>query len=93
MIHLTHIQDVATLLREPALGAKAEILLFIRSGQNTASQIIRLTNYSPATINNAIAELLDHGFITREADPQDGRRKILSLTFHAENVLELQGLV
>jgi hypothetical protein len=93
MINLTHIQDVALLLREPALGAKAEILLFIRSSQNTASQIIRLTAYSPATINNAIAELIDHGFVTREPDPQDRRSKILSLTFHAESVLKLQGLV
>lgn len=51
-----------------------------REGPTTASELARLERISPQSIGATLAGLQDRDLIRRGADPQDGRRVLLSLT-------------
>lgn len=51
-----------------------------RGGPTTSSELARLEQISPQAMGATLAALGSRGLIERRADPQDGRRVVLSLT-------------
>lgn len=51
-----------------------------RGGPATASALARLEQISPQSMGATLSGLEARGFIERRADPQDGRRVVLSLS-------------
>lgn len=51
-----------------------------RGGATTASALARLEQISPQSMGATLAELEARGLIERRADPEDGRRAVISLT-------------
>ena len=51
-----------------------------RGGPTTSSELARAERISPQSMGTTIAELERRGLVTREKDPGDGRRVVLSIT-------------
>ncbi|MGO9975883.1 MAG: MarR family winged helix-turn-helix transcriptional regulator [Solirubrobacteraceae bacterium] len=51
-----------------------------RGGPTTSAALARLEQISPQSMGTTLAALEARGLLARAADPQDGRRVILSLT-------------
>jgi DNA-binding MarR family transcriptional regulator len=51
-----------------------------RGGPATASELAKLEQISPQSMGATLAALEQRGLIERHADPDDGRRAVLSLT-------------
>ncbi len=51
-----------------------------RGGPTTSAALARLEQISPQSMGTTLAALEARGLVARAADPQDGRRVILSLT-------------
>ncbi|MFW6238709.1 MAG: MarR family winged helix-turn-helix transcriptional regulator [Bacillota bacterium] len=60
------------------------ITLFREEGINQC-QLCRIYNLDKAGVNRSIKKLKENGFITKKADPEDRRRKMLFLTGKARN--------
>ncbi len=58
-----------------------------RSGPTTSTELARLERISPQSIGATVAALEERGLVARQADPDDGRRAILSLTPAGEELL------
>ncbi len=58
-----------------------------RSGQQTAAELARHEQISPQSMGTIVASLEHRGLIARLADPEDGRRIILSVTAAGNEVL------
>ena len=52
----------------------------IDSGANNASELGRRMSISKQAAAKTIATLLERGYVTRDADPIDGRRKLIEVT-------------
>ncbi len=65
---------------ELTLPETAALARLDRSGPATSAALARLEQISPQSIGTTLAALEARGLIRRSADPQDGRRVILSLT-------------
>jgi DNA-binding MarR family transcriptional regulator len=51
-----------------------------RGGPATASALARLEQISPQSMGATLGQLEERGLVGRRADPQDGRRVVLSVT-------------
>ena len=58
-----------------------------RTGPTTSTDLARLERISPQSIGATVAALEERGLVTRQADPADGRRAILSLTESGQALL------
>jgi DNA-binding MarR family transcriptional regulator len=58
-----------------------------RAGPTTAAALARLEQISPQSMGATLGALEERGLIERAADPDDGRRVILSLTKAGTEVL------
>jgi DNA-binding MarR family transcriptional regulator len=58
-----------------------------RGGPATASTLAKLEQISPQSMGATVAALEAHGLVEREADPDDGRRAVLSVTRAGREVL------
>jgi DNA-binding MarR family transcriptional regulator len=70
----THVQGELTL---PETAALAHL---DRGGPTTATALARLEEISPQSMGATLAGLEERGLVERAADPQDGRRVVLSVT-------------
>jgi DNA-binding MarR family transcriptional regulator len=58
-----------------------------RGGPATAAELARQEQISPQSMGATLATLQERGLIERKADPDDGRRHLLSLTAAGAEVL------
>ncbi len=58
-----------------------------RTGPTTATELARLERISPQSMGATVAALEERGLVSRQADPADGRRAILSLTQAGQELL------
>ncbi len=49
-------------------------------GALTTADLARAENVTPQSMGTVVAQLEDEGLVARRADPQDARRRVLSLT-------------
>jgi DNA-binding MarR family transcriptional regulator len=63
-----------------ALPESSALARLERGGPATASELAKLEQISPQSMGATLAELERRGLVERRADPQDGRRAVLSLT-------------
>ena len=72
---------------ELSLPETAALARLDRSGPNTSAELARVERISPQSMGATLAGLEARGLVARAADPQDGRRVILSLTEAGRDVL------
>jgi DNA-binding MarR family transcriptional regulator len=65
---------------ELSLPESSALTRLDRNGPATASALARLEQISPQSIGATLSALEERGLVQRAADPQDGRRIVLSLT-------------
>jgi DNA-binding MarR family transcriptional regulator len=65
---------------ELSLPESSALTRLDRNGPATASALARLEQISPQSIGATLSALEGRGLVQRAADPQDGRRIVLSLT-------------
>jgi len=53
----------------------------------TTADLARAEFMTPQSMGASVAELEEHGFVTRADDPADGRRKLVSLTREGSQAL------
>ncbi|MQS76167.1 MarR family winged helix-turn-helix transcriptional regulator [Companilactobacillus halodurans] len=80
----------AKYLRNEHLNAFESVLLTIvyREKQYSQDKIGEKTLFDGASIARSLKKLEDRGFITREADPNNGRKKIVYITSDGEKLYE-----
>lgn len=57
-------------------------------GPHTLSELADRERVSPPSMNRTVSCLSDHGYLTRAADPDDGRKVILDLSAEGRDVVE-----
>ncbi len=65
---------------ELSLPESSALTRLDRNGPATASALARLEQISPQSMGATLSSLEGRGLVQRAADPQDGRRIVLSLT-------------
>ena len=65
---------------ELTLPQSAALARLDRGGPTTAAALARLEQISPQSMGATLASLEQRGYVERRADPDDGRRVVLSLT-------------
>ena len=63
-----------------SLPETAALARLDRGGATTASELARFEQISPQSMGATLAALEQRGLITREPDPDDGRRAVVSVT-------------
>ncbi|MGK4583417.1 MarR family winged helix-turn-helix transcriptional regulator [Kitasatospora sp. HPMI-4] len=61
-------------------GAQAKVLALLRRGPMPMRQIAQTLSCEPSNITGIVDRLENRGFVTREADPQDRRVKLVAAT-------------
>lgn len=69
-------------------GTDLRILGSVLSGPLTAGQVAAAVHLSPAAATTAIQRLVARGHLSREPDPEDRRRAVVSLTESARELAE-----
>jgi DNA-binding MarR family transcriptional regulator len=72
---------------ELTLPESAALTRLDRGGPATASALARLEQISPQSMGATLGALEARGLIERRADPQDGRRAVMSVTEAGRQVL------
>jgi DNA-binding MarR family transcriptional regulator len=72
---------------ELTLSESSALARLDRGGPATASALARLEQISPQSMGATLAALEGRGLIDRAADPEDGRRVVLSVTPAGRGVL------
>jgi DNA-binding MarR family transcriptional regulator len=77
----------APLPGELTMPESAALARLDRGGPTTASALARREQISPQSIGATLGALAARGLIERRADPQDGRRAVMSVTEAGRQVL------
>jgi DNA-binding MarR family transcriptional regulator len=77
----------AQLAGELTLPETSALSRLDRGGPATASALAKAEQISPQSMGATLAGLQARGFVKRAADPQDGRRVVLSITHSGRQVL------
>jgi len=72
---------------ELSLPESSALTRLDRNGPATASALARLEQISPQSMGATLSALEGRGLVQRAADPQDGRRIVLSLTETGQQTL------
>jgi DNA-binding MarR family transcriptional regulator len=72
---------------ELSLPETSALVRLDRSGPSTSAELARVERISPQSMGVTLGGLEARGLVARAADPQDGRRVILSLTEAGRDVL------
>lgn len=72
---------------ELSLPERAALARLGRSGPATSAELARAEQITPQAMGNTLNSLENRGLIERSADPNDGRRIIMSLTDAARDVV------
>ena len=67
-----------------SLAQSANVLRFLQSGPQRASQFVGACGVSKQAVSQQIAQLEKRGYIEATPDPQDQRARILALTARGE---------
>ena len=73
---------------ELTLPESAALTRLDRGGPSTASALARLEQISPQSMGATLGALEARGLVERRADPQDGRRVVLSVTDSGHQALQ-----
>lgn len=73
---------------ELTLPESAALTRLDRGGPSTASALARLEQISPQSMGATLGALEVRGLVERRADPQDGRRVVLSVTDSGRQALQ-----
>ena len=73
---------------ELTLPESAAMTRLSRRGPTTSSALAKLEQISPQSMGATLAGLEARGLVARHADPQDGRRVVLSVTEAGQQVLQ-----
>ena len=74
--------------QHPQVDPMAYPLLFnLRAGPLRVSALAEAVHSDVSTVSRQVSTLVDHGFVTRGPDPDDGRAQALSLTADGESLL------
>ena len=73
---------------ELTLPESAAMTRLSRCGPTTSSALAKLEQISPQSMGATLAGLEARGLVARHADPQDGRRVVLSVTEAGQQVLQ-----
>ena len=71
-------QNLAARGWQPLSRTESEIMLFVDRGVTSPVDIARALGVSRQAINQATKALIERGLIALDADPSDGRRKVLT---------------
>ncbi|WP_354640184.1 MarR family winged helix-turn-helix transcriptional regulator [Kitasatospora camelliae] len=66
-------------------GAQAKVLALLRRGPMPMRHIAQTLSCEPSNITGIVDRLEGRGFVTREADPQDRRVKLVAATASGES--------
>ncbi|HEV2640836.1 MAG TPA: MarR family transcriptional regulator [Actinocrinis sp.] len=72
---------------EPTLPERSALARLDRGGPATSAELARSEQISPQSMGATIAALEARGLVERRADPQDGRRSLLSITEAGQQIL------
>jgi DNA-binding MarR family transcriptional regulator len=70
------------------LPENAALARLNRTGPTTSSALAKLEQISPQSMGATLAGLEARGLVARHADPEDGRRVLLSLTEAGQRVMQ-----
>jgi DNA-binding MarR family transcriptional regulator len=73
---------------EPTSSETSAMARLDRTGPTTSAELARLERISPQSMGATVAALEERGLVGRAADPDDGRRSILSLTAEGRALLQ-----
>jgi DNA-binding MarR family transcriptional regulator len=73
---------------EPTSAEMSAMSRLDRTGPTTSAELARLERISPQSMGATVAALEERGAVERAADPDDGRRSILSLTAEGRALLQ-----
>lgn len=66
------------------------VLARLDAASRTAAELAAIERVSPPSMSKSVGVLVERGFVRRDADPDDGRQSILSLTPDGEDFLARQ---
>jgi DNA-binding MarR family transcriptional regulator len=72
---------------EPTSAEMSAMSRLDRTGPTTSADLARLERISPQSMGATVAALEERGVVERAADPEDGRRSILTLTAEGRALL------
>lgn len=72
---------------EPTLPERSALARLDRQGPATSAELARAEQISPQSMGATTAALETRGLVERRADPQDGRRALLSISEAGREVL------
>jgi DNA-binding MarR family transcriptional regulator len=73
---------------EPTSAEMSAMSRLDRTGPTTSADLARLERISPQSMGATVAALEERGVVERAADPEDGRRSILTLTAEGRALLQ-----
>jgi DNA-binding MarR family transcriptional regulator len=84
---------VRRLRQDPAAGEltlpeTSTLARLERGGPTTVTAMARVEQISPQSLGATIGGLVEHGFVDRAPDPDDGRRSILSVSAAGREALQ-----
>lgn len=88
LVKLMHVARQRAPRQHPLVDPMAYPLLFtISRGPSRVSELAEAVHADVSTVSRQVSTLVDLGFVSRQADPDDGRAQVLAVTDDGEDLL------
>lgn len=88
VVKLMHVARQRAPRQHPLVDPMAYPLLYtISRGPSRVSELADAVHADVSTVSRQVSTLVDLGFVSREADPDDGRAQVLAVTPEGEDLL------
>lgn len=88
VVKLMHVARQRAPRHHPLVDPMAYPLLFtISRGPSRVSEVAEAVHTDVSTVSRQVSTLVDLGFVSREADPDDGRAQVLAVTAEGSALL------